>query len=104
VTYGMDKVQAHYPRIAKDVGFKRVVAGIYWFNDAGLAAERAVLDQLEYIDGIVLGNEGIEGRRYTRAALEAELTSLKRATGKPVTTSEPVNQYERDLSLLLLGD
>jgi len=107
VTYSLDPVQGldQVPRIAKEIGFHFMIAGIYWYDEAQLTRERAAaLDQARYIDAIVIGNEGLMGGRYTRERLTTELESLRAATGKPVTTSEPDWLYQEDPSLVMLGD
>jgi len=55
-------------------------------------------------DGYVVGNGGLAAGRYDRAVLETAMTRLRGATGRPVTTREPVAQYTRDPGLLALGE
>lgn len=105
VTFSLDGSLSQVPRIAKEVGFTMVIAGLFWFDDAQLARERtAALEQLSWIDGFVLGNEGLQFRRYTRASLQAQMAGLRAATGLAVTTCETLSQYLLDPSLLTLGD
>ena len=105
VTYSMDGTLQHVPRLAKEVGFTVVIAGLFWFDEAQLARERiAALAQAAFIDGYVLGNEGIAEGRYTRVRLAAEIQTLKANTGRPVTTSETFAQYQADPVLATLGD
>ena len=104
VTYSLDGSLALIPRPAKQAGFTHVIAGLFGFDAAQLARERtAALSPLAHIDAFVLGNEGLM-TRYGRAELEAEITSLKAATGRPVTTSESIDRYEADATLALVGD
>ncbi|MGI9175877.1 MAG: hypothetical protein ACR2GR_11225 [Rhodothermales bacterium] len=96
VTYSLDPDQGLdvVPRIAKEVGFTQVIAGLFWFDAAQLERERtAALAALPWIDGFVLGNEGLLFNRYTCDALEAEIARLREETGRPVTTSEPPGEY-----------
>ena len=105
VTYSLDGTLSTIPRIAKETGFTQVVAGLFWFDEAQRGRERAAaLQQLAFIDGFVLGNEGLQEGRYTRARLETEITALRADTNRPVTTTEPLNQYVADPALLLVGD
>lgn len=109
VTYSLDGPLSHVPALAKQAGFNIVVAGIYWYDSAQLMRERtAALAQLNFIDALVLGNEGLNDKRYTLAQLETEMTSLKADTGVPVTTTETIAQYNAsaggDHTLLALGD
>jgi exo-beta-1,3-glucanase (GH17 family) len=105
VTYSLDGTLQAVPRLAKEVGFTMIIAGLFWFDDAQLARERtAALGQLFSIDGFVLGNEGLKESRYTRQRLTNEFTRLKAETGRPVTTSETFAQYQNDPTLLAFGD
>jgi exo-beta-1,3-glucanase (GH17 family) len=105
VTYSLDGTLAAVPRLAKETGFTMVIAGLFWFDDAQLARERAAaLDQLTWIDGFVLGNEGLQFGRYTRQRLASELAQLRADTGRPVATSETFGQYQSDPSLSAIGD
>lgn len=104
VTYSLDGTLEHVPRIAKQVGFTVVIAGLYWFDEAQLAREKAAaLAQLASIDAYVLGNEGLHEGRYTRQRLAEEMQQLMARTGRPVTTSETHAQYKNDPSLATLG-
>src|SRR3954452_8857125 len=40
VTYSLDGTLRAVPQLAKEVGFTRVVAGLFWFDDAQLAREK----------------------------------------------------------------
>lgn len=107
VTYSLDSLQGleKIPRLAKEVGFTSVICGLFWYDTVQLRREwAAALRETTHIDGYVLGNEGLEFGRYTRSDLERELARLRSITRRPVTTSEPLNQYENDSTLLLVGD
>lgn len=105
VTYSMDGTLSQVPWLAKKVGFTMVVAGIFWWDLAQLERERtAVLGQLQYIDGLVVGSEGLHFGRYTRTQLEAEIASLRTVTRLPIATTEPLNMYLSDPSLCNVGD
>jgi exo-beta-1,3-glucanase (GH17 family) len=105
VTYSLDGTLRHVPRIAKEVGFVHVIAGLFWFDDAQLSRERAAaLEEVEFIDGFVLGNEGLAFGRYTRQRLETEIATLQADTRRPVSTTEPAQSYLDDPTLLQLGD
>ena len=105
VTYDMEGTLREVPRIAKEVGFAKVVAGIFWFDAAQLERERpAAVEEKAWFDGLVVGNEGLLSGRYTQAALTAELDWVRTNTGRPVATTETVDQYLSDPTLLALGD
>ena len=85
VTYSMDGA-VQVPKLAKSVGFKKVIAGVYWYDNAGLQRERkAAITQRRYIDGYVVGNEGL-GTRYSKDQLIAEIAlrkpKLRQACGR----------------------
>jgi exo-beta-1,3-glucanase (GH17 family) len=105
VTYSLDGTLDNVPRIAKQIGFFYVIAGLFWFDDAQLVREHAAaLQQVPWIDAYVVGNEGLQFQRYSRPALEQEINTLRTATNRPVATTEPLNQYIADPSLLNVGD
>lgn len=54
------------------------------------------------IMGYSIGNEGLN-KRYTMPALSSSIRALRQSTGKPVTTTEEIDDYV-DESLLGLGD
>jgi exo-beta-1,3-glucanase (GH17 family) len=91
VTYGADGVLGSIPQLARKEGFDGVVImGIWdifskeeWIN---------ALAQIPYVDGYCLGNEGL-GVRYSQEELAIRMKELRRVTGLPVTTSEPIDSY-----------
>lgn len=105
VTYSLDGALAWVPRLAKEVGFTSVIAGLFWYDNAQLLRERkAAVEQLAWIDAFALGNEGIQFGRYTRSELASEIAHLKSETDRPVATTETMNSYRSDRSLLEIGD
>jgi len=105
VTYTLDGTLRHVPRLAKQIGFTKVIGGIYWYDDAQLAREKAAVPEVDpFVDAYVVGNEGLFAGRYTRAALERETAAIKLLTGKPVATTETGGQYLADPTLLDVGD
>jgi exo-beta-1,3-glucanase (GH17 family) len=106
ITYSMEGNLKDVPRLAKQIGFKRVIAGIYWYNQASLTSERqaALNAPQDSIDGFLLGNEGLQEKRYTFDALKNEIAKLKHDTGKPVVTSESYSKYVEVAELINTGD
>lgn len=103
VTYSLDGTLSQVPRIAKEEGFQYVIAGLFWFDDAQLARERAAaLQEASWIDAYVVGNEGLLFNRYEFPELKQEIESLRTATKRPVTTSEIPALYTP--ALLDVGD
>lgn len=105
VTYSTAGALSAVPRLARECGFERVVAGIAWADAAQLARERAgALAALRWIDGLVVGNEGLRDGCYGRGELLDEMAGLRAATGLPVTTSETLDVYLADPEPSALGD
>jgi len=105
ITYTLDGNLSDAPKIAKEIGFSHVIAGIYWFDDAQLEREKqAASDQWPHYDALIVGNEGLLTGRYTRDRLVEEVESLQRLIGKPVATTETGDHYLVDPSLLEIGD
>lgn len=123
-TYTMLGTYSHIPKIAKQVGFEYVIAGIYNLTGADAAPEMANATNPAYvyingmdasggyaIDGFMVGNEGLAAGRYTYANLIAAMNQVASAAATstlPMTTSEPASQYlspaPNATQLLQLGD
>ena len=90
MTYGLEAA----PRVAKQLGFRHVIAKLWWADDATFAQEkRNLAAAIADIDAIVVGNEtvhkamlrGVPGD-VAVARLQGEMAGLQRAYGKPVST------------------
>jgi exo-beta-1,3-glucanase (GH17 family) len=91
VTYGASGVLGVIPEIARQEGFDGIVIMGLW----DLFSEEEwnnTLAQAPYVDGYCLGNEGL-GVRYSPDELASKMSELRRLTGRPVTTSEPIDSY-----------
>jgi hypothetical protein len=108
VTYTLLGTYADIPRIAKSVGFQWVVAGVYYPTNAAEVAMASSPDVLPYTDAYVVGNEGLTDGRYAYSDLTTAIGQVQKATGKPVSTSEPGGAYYAGATyatqLLGLGD
>jgi exo-beta-1,3-glucanase (GH17 family) len=93
VTYGAADILGLVPALARAAGFDgRIVMGIWDpLSEEELAS---ALAQAPHVDGYCVGNEGL-GVRYEPDQLGDIMSRLRRATGKPVTTSEPIDHYLR---------
>ena len=95
VTYGSDNILGQLPQIAKSMGIKGVIMGIWdpknseEFNNAVKAKD--------FVDGYCVGNEGLTNGRYTMITLKQAADSLRTITNKPVTTTEPSTTYTADI-------
>lgn len=91
VTYSAMGVVGSAPEQARRQGFTGMVVMGIW--DPSSAEElRNALAQRAFVDGYCVGNEGL-GVRYDVPQLQQRMTELRRLTGRPVTTSEPIQHY-----------
>jgi len=97
ITSGFDCELKHVARIAREVGFSSVIVGLFLFNDALRIEEVAnVITECEHIDGVGVGNEGLlgcGGTRYSAQTLLETMLEVRDATGKPVASSEQIEDY-----------
>ena len=91
VTYASSGVLGSVPQIARQMGFDGTIVMGIWDPDSNEEWENAV-SQSSFVDGYCLGNEGL-GVRYDTDLLGQKMAELRRATNKPVTTSEPIDSY-----------
>ena len=90
MTYGLEAI----PRVAKRLGFRHVIAKLWWADDPTLEIEKRNVERaIADIDALVVGNETVhkatlrgEPSDEAVARLEQEMADLQRAYGKPVTT------------------
>ncbi|RJR31289.1 hypothetical protein C4569_02495 [Candidatus Parcubacteria bacterium] len=96
ITCSAANVLGKIPQFAKECGFSGVIMGI----DDPLSEEEKsnAYDAAVFVDGYSVGNNGLTfavfyGDPYTYEQLLLAISDLKAATGKPVSTSEPINTY-----------
>jgi exo-beta-1,3-glucanase (GH17 family) len=95
VTYSFYNGREEIPRIAKQIGFQQVIAGIEARDNYATEKANLTPDRVQYIDGFVVGNEGLYFKQYSLATLQARMAEIKSLSGgKPTTTSEPWNIYD----------
>lgn len=104
VTYTSSGIFAEIPRIAREIGFEGVVMGVW--DPANSEEVQAAIAAVDYVDGYVVGNEGVYFERYDLETLTEAIDGLRDQTGKPVTTSEVSDLYEEDKenNVLAIGD
>jgi len=91
VTYAANGILGSIPKLARQEGFKGTLIMGIW--DPSSSEEwRNAIAQAPYVDGYCLGNEGL-GIRYSQQLLGKRMNQLRKATGLPVTTSEPIDSY-----------
>jgi exo-beta-1,3-glucanase (GH17 family) len=91
ITYGAQV--ENVPRISRNIGFTAMLLGIW---DPLSVAERsealkAVRENSGLIAGLIVGNEGLLTGRYNIGMLCRAMGEIKLASGKPVSTTEPVD-------------
>lgn len=81
------------PRIAETVGFKAMILGIWdpFSTTERATALKALQKHRELITGLIVGNEGLSAGRYDIDALCDAMKEIRNLTGKPVSTTEPVD-------------
>ncbi|HJR80939.1 MAG TPA: hypothetical protein VJ821_12760 [Anaerolineales bacterium] len=92
------------PALAQAAGFEGMIMGI-WDPDSQEEYAAAIkAAQNNIVLGYCIGNEGFNRpRRYDMSKLSASIQKLREATGKPVTTTEEIDDYYIE-ELLQLGD
>ncbi len=105
VTYGSTGILGReLPALAQEAGFEGLIMGI-WDPDSQEEYNAAInAAQNNIVLGYCIGNEGFNRpRRYDMSKLSVSIQKLREATGKPVTTTEEIDDYY-DEELLQLGD
>jgi exo-beta-1,3-glucanase (GH17 family) len=107
VTYGSSGIMGkEFPVIAQSLGFQGIILGIWnplnknELNNAKNAAS------LPVVLGYNIGNEGLYKNRgnYSIWDLCSAITDLRTSAGKPVATSEEIDDYSIHTELLFVGD
>jgi exo-beta-1,3-glucanase (GH17 family) len=102
LTYSSRDTLDEIPALAKEIGFRQVIMGIW---DPLDEQERiSAIAAAPYVDGYIVGNEGLANGSYTFDELRATLDVVRSATGKPVTTAERLEVYYGLTGFLELGD
>jgi exo-beta-1,3-glucanase (GH17 family) len=97
ITFAADCTLGQVPGIAREVGFEGVIMGLFLFSEALRTEEmQNAIAAADDTDGYGVGNEGLigcGGTLYTPERLVETMEELRAATGKPVTTSEQIEDY-----------
>ena len=91
VTYSAAGTLGSIPALARKVGFDGTIIMGIW-NPQDHEEWQQALTQRDYVDGYCLGNEGL-GIRYQPEKLAEKMAQLRTLTRRPVTTSEPIDNY-----------
>jgi len=90
------------PELARESGFAGLIIGIWDPTSTEERSAAMAAGDNPIVLGYCIGNEGLH-KRYELTDLTAAMDALKTATGKPVTTTEEIDDYS-DAALLALGD
>lgn len=99
ILYGSSGINLKLPRIAKEIGFQVVGAGIWDPSNAEEVAN--AIAQKAYVSFYDVGSEGIYrgGNPYSKSQLIQALGQVQQATGLAVTTSEPWSVWLNNMDL-----
>jgi len=96
VTYSSARGLDAVPAIARELGFRAVVLGV-WDPTSEAELDRAIASaraEPETVLALALGNEGLFFARYDAAALARAFARVRRALpGVALTTTEPFSSY-----------
>jgi exo-beta-1,3-glucanase (GH17 family) len=87
--------------LAKDAGFRGIILGVWDPTDKDELNAAKTAAGSELVVGVCVGNEGLMDKRYSLEALQSAITEIRKATGKPVTTTEIIQQYDGKLISLV---
>ncbi len=103
VTYSASGVLGReLPVLAQSLGFEGMIVGVWNPKSADEIAAAQACSGNPIVLAFCVGNEGL-GKRYQLAELSRAIQQLREATGKPVTTTEEIDDYGEE-GLLQLGD
>jgi exo-beta-1,3-glucanase (GH17 family) len=103
VTYG-GRVSLVVPRIAEQIGFRGILLGVWDPTDSMEMENVKLAARSSLVVGIIVGNEGLMFNRYNLASLKKAMNEMKRATGKPVSTTEVIESYMTTKALIEESD
>ena len=90
------------PIIAEEAGFDGLIMGIWDPTNEEELSNAKAASAFSIVLGFCVGNEGLS-KRYEMPVLSFVIDNLREETGKPVTTTEELDDYY-DEKLLQLGD
>lgn len=108
ITYLSQDSMKEIPRIAKEVGFKAVIMGVYiddLNDDLRIEHTHNAIAASQFVDAYCLGHH-VPTPRVDMRKLAKWMSELRNATGRPVTTTFPIVHYlgERGKALREMGD
>ncbi|PWT95025.1 MAG: hypothetical protein C5B53_12060, partial [Candidatus Melainabacteria bacterium] len=105
VTYGASgSLGTLIPGLAKQEGFDGLIIGVWNPGSQSEIATAVGWSNLPNLVGYCVGNEGLLDSTYTMPILASAIQQVRGATGKPVTTTEVIDSYLNNPTLLNCGD
>jgi exo-beta-1,3-glucanase (GH17 family) len=107
VTYGSSGIMGKaFPAIAQSLGYEGLIMGIWNPSNRNELNNARNASDLPIVMGYGIGNEGLYGNqeRYSIPELCSAISDLRSGTGKPVATSEEMDDYSFHPELLFAGD
>jgi exo-beta-1,3-glucanase (GH17 family) len=91
------------PALAQESGFEGMIVGVWNPTDEQELRVAEQSAQHPIVVGYCVGNEGLD-ERYDLETLVSAMERLRRATGKPVSTTEQVHDYYENSPLWKISD
>jgi exo-beta-1,3-glucanase (GH17 family) len=107
VTYGSAGIMGRaLPTIAQSLGYEGMIMGIWNPANRNELNNALSASSLPIVMGYGIGNEGLYANRerYSIPELCSAISELRTSTGKPVATSEEIDDYSFHPELLFVGD
>ena len=107
ITYGSAGMMGRvFPTIAQSLGYQGIIMGIWNPSNQNELNNAKNASALPIVMGYGIGNEGLYRNqdRYTIPELCSAMSDLRSNTGKPVATSEEMDDYSFHPELLFVGD
>lgn len=86
ITFGSQNTGARIPEIAKGVGIRHVIMGVY--DPCNLREIELAIAANDFVDGYCVGHMGLHERRYNQSDVIKAISKVRIETKKPVTTTE----------------
>lgn len=101
ITFGAEQTLWQIPDLAKSIGFKGVIMGI-WQPDSPEELKNAIRAK-NNVDAFCVGHMGLN-INYSYHTLKKAIIQIKERTNKPVSTTESIDLYNRKSPLIQLSD